>query len=95
MSTLAETENAVKMFSILEKEKLLPFLATRLRGERQKIPLPRCFGRDQLRAWIVEDESSLGSFANTHERPSRAIPDRAQSDIGCRLHQTRILDHGE
>ena len=59
MSTLAEIENAAEKLSAVEKEELLLFLAKRLRGERQNIPLPRRFGREQVDAWIAEDEADL------------------------------------
>lgn len=59
MSTLAEIENAAEKLSIEEKEELLLFLAARLRGQRQKMPPPRRFGREQVGAWIAEDEADL------------------------------------
>ena len=58
-STLAEIENATEQLSSVEKEELLLFLATRLRNERQKLPPPRRFGREQIGAWIAEDEADL------------------------------------
>ena len=59
MSTLAEIESAAEKLSAVEKEKLLLFLATRLRSERQKMPPARRFGREQVGAWIAEDEAAL------------------------------------
>ena len=58
-STLAEIENATEQLSSVEKEELLLFLATRLRNERQKLPPSRRFGREQIGAWIAEDEADL------------------------------------
>ena len=59
MSTLVEIENATEKLSVMEKEELLLFLAKRLRDERQNIPSPRRFGREQVDAWIAEDEADL------------------------------------
>ena len=38
---------------------LLLFLATCLRRERQSMPPPRRFTREQMGAWIAEDEADL------------------------------------
>lgn len=59
MTTLAEIENAADKLSGMEKEQLLLFLAKRLRDERQNLPSPRRFGREQVDAWIAEDEADL------------------------------------
>ena len=59
MNTLVDIENAADALSITEKQDLLLFLATRLRAERQHFPAPRRFGREQIDAWIAEDEATL------------------------------------
>ena len=56
---LVEIENATESLSAAEKEALLLFLATRLRGERQRVPSTRRFGREQIGGWIAEDEADL------------------------------------
>jgi hypothetical protein len=59
MNTLAEIENATETLSATEKQELLLFLATRLRGERQKMPPARRFGPEQMGTWMAEDEADL------------------------------------
>jgi hypothetical protein len=62
MRTLAEIENATEALSVAEKQELLLFLATRLRGEHQQLPTPRQFTREQIGQWIAEDEEDLRKF---------------------------------
>ena len=62
MSTLTEIETATERLSSAEKQKLLLFLATQLRGETAKLPEPRKFAREQMPAWRVEDEAELQRF---------------------------------
>jgi hypothetical protein len=59
MSSLPEIEAATESLSAAEKQELLLFLATCLRRERQSIPSPRRFTREQVDAWIAEDEADL------------------------------------
>jgi hypothetical protein len=59
MSTLAEIERAADALSPEEKERLILFLAARLRSEGVRAPAPRTFTRAQLDAWIAEDEAEL------------------------------------
>ena len=59
MNTLADIETAADALSAAEKQELLLFLATRLRRERQKAEPPRRFTREQIGAWIAEDEEDL------------------------------------
>jgi hypothetical protein len=59
MNTLADIEDATDALSAEEKQELLLFLATRLRSERQQMPAPRRFTREQLKTWIAEDEADL------------------------------------
>jgi hypothetical protein len=66
MNTLAEIETAADDLSAAEKQELLLFLATRLRRERQKAPPPRRFTREQMAAWIGEDEADLERL---HRKP--------------------------
>jgi hypothetical protein len=62
MSTLAEIEAAVDALPPADKQELLLFLAARLREQGGKLPAPRKFSRDQLRAWIAEDEADMQRF---------------------------------
>lgn len=66
MNTLAEIETAAEDLSAAEKQELLLFLATRLRRERQQAPPPRRFTREQMEAWIGEDEADLERL---HRKP--------------------------
>jgi hypothetical protein len=56
MSTFAELEKAVESLSPEEKQRLLVFLAARLRAESPRLPPPRVFTREEIQAWIQEDE---------------------------------------
>ena len=62
MSTLAETEAAADALPPEQKQELLLFLAARLRAVGAKIPEPRKFARDQVAAWIAEDEADMCRF---------------------------------
>jgi hypothetical protein len=62
VSTLAEIEVAAEKLSSAEKQALLLFLATQLRGESAGLPEPRKFTREQLAAWIAEDEAEMERF---------------------------------
>ena len=62
MSTLSEIEAAADALSSEQKQELLLFLATRLREEGARTPEPRRFSREQMEAWIAEDEGELRRF---------------------------------
>ena len=62
MSTLAEIEAAADALPPEEKQELILFLATRLRGAGVKLPPPRKFSREQIAAWIAEDEAEMQRF---------------------------------
>lgn len=59
MSTLAEIEKAAEALSQEEKERLILFLAARLRSEGVRTPPPRTLTREQIDEWIAEDEAEL------------------------------------
>jgi len=61
MSTLAEIEAAADALPAAQKEELLLFLAVRLR-EGRALPQPRDFTKEQMDAWIAEDEADMESF---------------------------------
>jgi hypothetical protein len=56
MRTLAELERDVESLSPEDKQRLMVFLAARLRADSPRIPPPRTFSRDEIEAWIKEDE---------------------------------------
>lgn len=62
MSTLPEIEAAADALPPAEKQELLLFLAARLRAQGGPLPTPRKFPRDQVNAWIAEDEAELRRF---------------------------------
>jgi hypothetical protein len=50
MSTLAEIEKAAEALSAVEKQRLIVFLATRLRGQGEPLPPPRSLTRGRSRS---------------------------------------------
>ncbi len=59
MSTLAEIEAAADSLPAAEKQELLLFLAARLRASGARPPEPRKFSKEQMAAWIAEDEADM------------------------------------
>ena len=59
MSRLSEIKAVIESFSVTQKQELLLFLASRLRRERRSAPDPQRFTREQIGAWIAEDETDL------------------------------------
>ena len=64
MSTLTEIENATEQLPAEQKQELMLFLAARLRTAGAKLPEARQFSRQQMAAWIAEDEADLLQFRN-------------------------------
>ncbi|HXG47450.1 MAG TPA: hypothetical protein VNO52_07495 [Methylomirabilota bacterium] len=62
MSTLAEIEAAADALSAREQEELFLFLAARLRAGSGRLPPPREFSREQIQAWIADDEEGMRRF---------------------------------
>lgn len=61
MKSLSEIEAAVEALSAPQKQELLLFLATRLRRERQGIPQPRRFTREQIGAYGLQRTMPISS----------------------------------
>lgn len=61
MITLAEIEAAADSLSAEQKQELMLFLAARLRGAGE-VPPPRDFSREQMEAWIADDEEGMRRF---------------------------------
>jgi hypothetical protein len=59
MSTLDEIEAAADALPPAQQAELLLFLASRLRAQSGPIPAPRTFSREQLNAWIADDEADM------------------------------------
>lgn len=59
MSRLSEIEAVIDSLSLVEKQELLLFLAACLRRGRRSVPGTRSFTREQLGAWMAEDEGDL------------------------------------
>ena len=62
MTTLAEIEAAAEALPPEQKQELLLFLAARLRAQGAELPEPREFSREQIAAWIAEDEADMRRF---------------------------------
>jgi len=62
MSTLVEIEAAADALPADQKQQLLLFLAERLRAHGGTLPEPRIFPREQMSAWVEEDEADLAKF---------------------------------
>ena len=62
MSKLDEIEAAAESLTTEEKQQLMLFLATRMRGQGLPMPEPRRFSRDQMAGWIAEDEADMRRF---------------------------------
>ena len=62
MSKLEEIEAAAESLPPEQKQELMLFLATRLRAQGVKLPEPRNFSREQMAAWIAEDEADMARF---------------------------------
>ena len=61
MSTIDEIEAAIDSLPSEQKQELFLFLAARLRGAGQ-LPPPREFSREQIEAWIADDEEGMRHF---------------------------------
>ena len=62
VSKLDEIEAAAEALAPEEKQQLMLFLATRLRGQGVRMPEPRKFSREQMAGWIAEDEADMRRF---------------------------------
>jgi hypothetical protein len=62
MSTLAEIEAAADALPEEDKQRLLLFLAARLRAQAGQLPAPRTFSHEQLKDWIAEDEAEMQRY---------------------------------
>jgi hypothetical protein len=62
MSTLAEIEAAAEALDPEQKQELFLFLAARLCTSGGPLPAPREFSREQLEAWIADDEDGMLRF---------------------------------
>jgi len=62
MKTLNEIERAAEELPPGEKTELLLFLARSLRKDKAPLPEPRMFSREELQAWMDEDEAAMREF---------------------------------
>ena len=65
---LTEIEAAVDGLPPADKERLLLFLAARLRAQAGQLPPPRKFSPEQMQAWVAEDESDMQRFRDSNPR---------------------------
>ena len=62
MSSLAEIERAADVLQTEEKQELVMFLLTRLRGEGGVLPPVRDIPKEQIEKWVAEDEAGYQRF---------------------------------
>jgi hypothetical protein len=62
MTTLTEIEAAADALPPEQKQELFLFLAARLRAGSTQLPAPREFNREQIEAWITDDEEGMRRF---------------------------------
>jgi hypothetical protein len=62
VSKLEQIEAASESLGPEEKQQLLLFLATRMRGQGSPLPEPRKFPREEMAGWIAEDEADMRRF---------------------------------
>jgi hypothetical protein len=62
MQSLVDIEQAVQNLSAEQQAELLLFVAERLRRQRVPLPEPREFSKEQLKAWLDEDEQAMDRF---------------------------------
>ena len=62
MSTLAEIEAAADTLPPEQKQELFLFLAARLHAGSGSLPPPRQFSREEIQAWIADDEEGMRRF---------------------------------
>jgi hypothetical protein len=62
MTTLTEIEAAADALPSEQKQELFLFLAARLRAGPTQLPAPREIEREQIEAWIADDEEGMQRF---------------------------------
>ena len=62
MSTLAEIEAAADALPAEQKQRLMLFLAARLRAGTEELPPPREFSRKEIEQWIADDGTGYRRF---------------------------------
>ena len=62
MRSLAEIERAADVLQTEEKQELVMFLLTRLRGEGGVLPPVRDIPKEQIEKWVAEDEAGYQNF---------------------------------
>lgn len=62
MKGLADIQKAAEALPPEQKQELILFLATRLRAAGARAPEPRTFTRQEIEAWISEDEADMDRF---------------------------------
>jgi hypothetical protein len=62
MTTLPEIEAAADALPPEQKQELFLFLAARLRTGSTPLPPPRELKREQIEAWIADDEEGMRRF---------------------------------
>jgi hypothetical protein len=71
LTTLTEIKAAIDALSPEQKQELFLFLAARLRAGVTQLPAPREFNREQIEAWISDDEEGMRRFQAGFEKGSQ------------------------
>ena len=69
MTTLPEIEVAADALPPEQKQELFLFLAARLRAGSTRPPTPRELSREQIEAWIADDEEGRRRFHAQQLKP--------------------------
>ncbi len=62
MSSLLEIEEAADVLPIEEKQELVAFLLTRLRGDKDELPPVRDIPKETIDRWVADDEEGYKRF---------------------------------
>jgi len=64
MRTLAEIQAEIEQLTAGDKQRLLIFIAAKLRSEGGPLPEPRKFTREQMDAWIADDVADMKALGD-------------------------------
>jgi hypothetical protein len=62
VSSLWEIEQAAYVLPVDQKNELVAFLLTRLRGDGNKLPPVRDIPKESIDAWVADDEEGYKKF---------------------------------
>jgi hypothetical protein len=62
VKTLLEIKEAVASLTPTDQRELLRFLVRQLHSDDAPLPAPRTFSKEEMDAWIAEDEEDMRRF---------------------------------